>query len=136
MTKEEEIEIAYALHTGRIRYPRHYKDRRFEEQQGKCHYCEVEMTYTPNCPDYCTADHRQPRVLGGSDDYDNIAACCKTCNELKGAMTEEQYLDSDSFQYRLAYLRGEFYPYPWQDDDLRSGILVKQQQQQHSILTK
>ena len=31
------------------------------------------------------ADHVVPRSLGGSDDVGNLAACCRSCNLLKGA---------------------------------------------------
>ncbi len=33
-------------------------------------------------------DHISPRRVGGSDESDNLAACCYRCNEFKGARTQ------------------------------------------------
>jgi 5-methylcytosine-specific restriction endonuclease McrA len=33
-------------------------------------------------------DHVQPRVQGGTDDLDNLVACCRMCNLRKGKRSE------------------------------------------------
>jgi 5-methylcytosine-specific restriction endonuclease McrA len=38
-----------------------------------------------------TIDHIVPRCQGGSDDLDNLATCCSTCNSSKGGRTPEQW---------------------------------------------
>jgi len=32
-----------------------------------------------------------PRALGGTDAIDNLAGCCKRCNQLKGAIEPERF---------------------------------------------
>jgi 5-methylcytosine-specific restriction endonuclease McrA len=50
-------------------------------------------------------DHIQPRVLGGTDDLDNLVACCRRCNSSKGKRSEALFLGRQStppclfFQY-------------------------------------
>lgn len=49
-----------------------------------------------NCCIYCAStknlciDHIYPIILGGSDDYDNLAVACKACNSGKAGRTPEQ----------------------------------------------
>jgi 5-methylcytosine-specific restriction endonuclease McrA len=33
-------------------------------------------------------DHVHPRVLGGTDDLDNLVACCRRCNSSKGKRSD------------------------------------------------
>ena len=53
----------------------------------KCHceYCGVRCRPVK--------DHRTPVSRGGSDSIDNIAVSCWRCNNLKFAMTEDEYRD-------------------------------------------
>ena len=37
-------------------------------------------------------DHVQPRVQGGTDDLDNLVACCRMCNLRKGRRSEASFL--------------------------------------------
>jgi 5-methylcytosine-specific restriction endonuclease McrA len=37
-------------------------------------------------------DHVQPRVQGGTDDLDNLVACCRMCNLRKGKRSEASFL--------------------------------------------
>ena len=41
-------------------------------------------------------DHIQPRVLGGTDDLDNLVACCRRCNSSKGKRSEALFLGRQS----------------------------------------
>lgn len=56
----------------------------YEKDDHKCHYC--------GSPDSLTVDHKQPMSLGGSDDDENLVACCKSCNSSKGTKTYEQFI--------------------------------------------
>lgn len=57
------------------------------ERDGSCAYCQSSLTkYT------VTLDHVIPKSAGGSDDLDNLVACCKSCNTLKGAMPLDEFL--------------------------------------------
>jgi hypothetical protein len=48
----------------------------------RCEYCRTSsrLTGTP-----LVMDHILPSSLGGSDERENLAACCYRCNEFKGA---------------------------------------------------
>jgi 5-methylcytosine-specific restriction endonuclease McrA len=41
-------------------------------------------------------DHIQPRVLGGTDDLDNLVAACRRCNAMKGKRSEALFLGQSS----------------------------------------
>ena len=41
-------------------------------------------------------DHIQPRVLGGTDDLDNLVAACRRCNAMKGKRSEVLFLGQSS----------------------------------------
>ena len=41
-------------------------------------------------------DHIQPRVLGGTDDLDNLVAACRRCNAMKGKRSEALFLGRKS----------------------------------------
>lgn len=62
-------------------------DRRrkiYENDDHRCHYC--------GSHERLTVDHKNPMSLGGSDDDDNLVACCKSCNSSKGTKTYEQFI--------------------------------------------
>lgn len=40
-----------------------------------CHYCGLDAN---------SVDHVLPRSRGGTDDLDNLVACCSSCNSSKG----------------------------------------------------
>lgn len=64
----------------------------FNEQAGKCHYCETEMTLSLGFNRTATVDHVVPRSKGGADTNDNIVAACYDCNQKKGNMPVEKFL--------------------------------------------
>lgn len=41
-------------------------------------------------------DHIEPRVAGGSDDLDNLVACCRMCNLRKGKKSDAVFLSQAS----------------------------------------
>lgn len=47
-----------------------------------CHYPEI-LSTAP-----LSIDHVQPRSLGGTDDFDNLALACRRCNERRYNFTE------------------------------------------------
>lgn len=60
---------------------------------NRCAYCHADLTYARNeglCIEF-TIDHILPRILGGTDDLENLALSCFTCNNDKGILTEEQF---------------------------------------------
>jgi len=62
------------------------RERVFRRDSFSCRYCGANLKRgTP------TIDHIVPRCQGGSDDLDNLATCCSTCNSSKGGRTPEQW---------------------------------------------
>ena len=53
-------------------------------QRGLCYYCQ-----SPLNRNRYTIDHVIPLSRGGFHDVRNIVCACKRCNEIKGAMSEE-----------------------------------------------
>jgi 5-methylcytosine-specific restriction endonuclease McrA len=49
----------------------------------KCAYCGVKSKDL-------TIDHVLPRSRGGKTDFDNCVACCRKCNDKKGAKTPRE----------------------------------------------
>lgn len=47
----------------------------------RCAYCASSAT---------TIDHVVPRSRGGTDSWENLVACCLTCNNLKGDRTPQE----------------------------------------------
>lgn len=53
----------------------------------QCNYCKVWMTALD-----IGFDHINPVSQGGSLNFDNLCACCKTCNNLKGNLTYATFM--------------------------------------------
>lgn len=54
----------------------------------RCHYCKRIVTHST-----ATIDHRIPRSRGGNNCIANMVLSCAPCNNAKGDMTEEEFLD-------------------------------------------
>lgn len=59
-----------------VRLKKYVKNR----DNHTCYICGCESSNI-------TIDHIQPECRGGTDDLDNLAACCHKCNQLKRDMT-------------------------------------------------
>ena len=53
-----------------------------------CMYCNT----TGSQKNFLTIDHVFPRALGGSNAQENLACCCKNCNEKKGKLLLTTFL--------------------------------------------
>lgn len=71
-----------------------WRRKRFRHQKGRCLYCGCAMMLE-GAPERqsnrCTLDHMMPLSRGGVDHWDNVVACCNTCNGRKGDMTVEEF---------------------------------------------
>ena len=56
----------------------------FARAKDRCEYCKTQRRLI-GMP--LVVDHIIPQILGGSDDLENLCACCYRCNEFKGART-------------------------------------------------
>jgi 5-methylcytosine-specific restriction endonuclease McrA len=72
-----------------------YKGNLWRESNGFCRYCKRKMKRTGKkvTQDYFTVDHVVSERDGGVTNYENLAACCLRCNNLKGHGTVEQLMD-------------------------------------------
>lgn len=71
-----------------------FKGNLWRESNGFCFYCKRKMKRSGKkvTQDFFTVDHIIPECDGGQTNYDNLAACCHRCNNLKGDGTVEQLL--------------------------------------------
>lgn len=66
----------------------------FQRDNWMCHMCGKETpwylrgTTEPNAPEL---DHLIPLARGGGHTMDNVACCCRECNQDRGAMLIEEY---------------------------------------------
>lgn len=70
-------------------------NRRFElwqQQDGKCFYCQTEITHYSKRHNSFDINHRIPTSRGGSDDPDNLVAACRPCNRGKGGRSETEWM--------------------------------------------
>lgn len=70
-------------------------------QKGLCYYCEEPLTAKNN-----TLDHKQPLCLDGENNYNNTCACCNSCNQRKGEITEKDFLASGYLERKIKYMPG------------------------------
>lgn len=57
--------------------------------KGICHLCDLPLTRFE-----MTVDHKIPRIHGGTDDIDNLAAAHESCNIRRGNRPVEDYKKS------------------------------------------
>lgn len=59
------------------------------ERDGlRCSYCGRKLSFHD-----LHLDHIYPRSLGGKSHIDNLVASCRKCNEMKGCMTVERFVE-------------------------------------------
>ena len=65
----------------------------------KCRYCGIELRYYVGCggKDQACLDHIIPKANGGTNNPDNLALCCRSCNSMKGKKSLEE------FRYLMAW---------------------------------
>jgi len=63
-----------------------------EAQNWRCCYCGVHMTTSARRDRSPSIEHVVPRFVGGSDDWENLVAACRLCNQGRGLMRAERYL--------------------------------------------
>lgn len=53
--------------------------REMVEEDGRCHYCAVPLTFETS-----TLDHKRPLFRFGKTTRDNMVLACRSCNVSKG----------------------------------------------------
>jgi hypothetical protein len=59
---------------------------KYQEQTGKCGYCEKDITL-----DEGVCDHKIPHSAGGRTEIDNLVVACKYCNSFKSGLPFEAW---------------------------------------------
>ena len=60
--------------------------RLWKNRLHACYFCEVDLTF-----EEATIDHLTPQSKGGKHDDMNMVLACRSCNESKGRLTEEEF---------------------------------------------
>jgi 5-methylcytosine-specific restriction endonuclease McrA len=97
--------------------PKSKRTKVWEKTKRRCAYCGIKLKY----PDM-TVDHLVPVQHGGTDDFDNLLAACRSCNHRKSSSRLESFreqvekfpaiLKRDSVTYRNAERFGLVIPNP------------------------
>lgn len=67
---------------------------RMELQNGLCYYCGCKIHLGEhNLLPIATLDHMIPLSLGGTDEPHNVVAACWGCNNAKGSLTAQAFID-------------------------------------------
>ncbi len=66
--------------------PESLRQQVFDRAAHRCEYCLTSRRVV-GMP--LVVDHVLPKVLGGSDDLENLCAACHRCNEFKGSKTHD-----------------------------------------------
>lgn len=65
--------------------PDPWKDRKWSEQDGLCHWCKKPMErYDRTSWLFATVEHLRPRAYGGGHDEENLRLAHRWCNEQRG----------------------------------------------------
>lgn len=76
-----------------IEYRAYLRTRAGEAQNWKCCYCGVECITEKNSKRSATLEHITPRSHGGEDTYENAAMACAGCNNSRGSMCYEEFME-------------------------------------------
>lgn len=72
----------------RLLYPHEVRELIYKNADGKCQLCGRKICYNT-----MTLDHIKPLSMGGSDSVDNLQCTCKTCNNFKGNILPENFME-------------------------------------------
>ncbi len=78
------VKLVRKIYKGRKKV-RYSKQAVFARDWWKCQYCKEEKSSKE-----LTLDHVIPRGQGGTTCWENVVACCSSCNTRKGNRTPEQ----------------------------------------------
>ncbi len=82
----------------RIQYSQSVREMIYKKADGRCELCGRKILYNN-----MTLDHIVPLAMGGEDAESNLQCTCKACNEFKGRILPEEFLDriSSIFMYQM-----------------------------------
>lgn len=69
------------------------RNRLAEAQNWRCCWCTKLTVPEPDRKDSATIEHVIPRCEGGPDEWENFAMSCSDCNQRRGVMAVERFLE-------------------------------------------
>jgi 5-methylcytosine-specific restriction endonuclease McrA len=80
-----------ARNTKQLREHRHTL---FSLQNGRCFYCQTDCQLNDkNRPRSASVDHKQTMADRGSGKLENLVMACRSCNNLRGNIAYEDFLE-------------------------------------------
>jgi len=75
----------YRARKHKVRYEKIDKNLVYDRDGWKCYICGIFISPSPgyDLPYNATLDHVIPMSKGGDHTYDNVRACCYSCNQKK-----------------------------------------------------
>lgn len=70
----------------------------YNHADGRCYLCGRKILYKD-----MTLDHVLPLAMGGADEVENLSCSCLTCNQFKGSILSDSFMEriSDIFIYQM-----------------------------------
>lgn len=88
----------YRVSNGRIHFPPEVRKLIYNTADGRCVLCGRKISY-----DSMTLDHINPLSMGGIDSVENLQCTCKACNQFKGSVLPDDFLEriEEIFKYQM-----------------------------------
>lgn len=88
---------------GRIKFPKEVREMLYHNADGRCVLCGRKILY-----DDVSLDHVIPLAMGGADDIRNIQVTCRACNQFKGSVLPDDFIEriTEIFLYQTEKKHG------------------------------
>lgn len=88
----------YYVSNGRIKFPKEIREMIYHKANGRCVLCGRKILY-----DDMSLDHITPLAMGGIDDVNNLQSTCISCNQFKGSVLPEAFVEriTEIFMYQM-----------------------------------
>lgn len=73
------------------------RTRLSESQNWKCAWCGCVCTHEKGKKHSITIEHVIPKSMGGADDWENMVMACHSCNNNRGTMSVEDFMNGKRF---------------------------------------
>lgn len=88
----------YYISKGRIKFPKEVREMIYHNAGGRCVLCGRKILY-----DDMSLDHITPLAMGGIDDVNNLQSTCISCNQFKGSVLPDAFVEriTEIFMYQM-----------------------------------
>ena len=82
----------------RIQYSQSVREMIYKKADGRCELCGRKILYND-----MTLDHIMPLAMGGEDAESNLQCTCKACNEFKGRILPDDFIEriTNIYMYQM-----------------------------------